>query len=79
MAAPPLTVAVGDIKLVADRLEAPAAPALPIVNALPVINVSRNALATEVRSINVILVHEVVTAFAALQEVVHVFTELIDI
>lgn len=77
--ASPLTVAVGDIKLVTDRLETSATPALPVVYALPVINVPRHALATEVRAVNVIVVHQVVTAFAALQEVINVFTELIDI
>lgn len=74
-----LTVAIGHIQLIADCLEATSASSLAIVYALPVINVSKNALATEVGTINKIVVHQVVTAFAALQEVVQIFSVLIDI
>ena len=77
--ATPLTVTVGDIQLIANCLEATTASSLAIVYALPVINVSKNTLATEVGTINEIVVHQVVTAFAALQEVVQIFSVLIDI
>lgn len=74
-----LTVAVRNVQLVADGLKATAAATLAIVNALPIINISHDALATEVRAVNVVVVDQMVAALAAFQERINYLALLIDI
>lgn len=74
-----LTVAVRNVQLIADGLKATTTATLAIVNALPIINISHDALTTEVRAINVIVVDQMVPALAAFQERIHNLALLIDI
>lgn len=74
-----LTVAVRNVQLVADSLKATTTATLAIINALPIINISIDALTSEVRAVNVIVVDQMVAALAAFQERINNLALFIDI
>lgn len=74
-----LTVAVGNVQLVSDRLKSSTTATFTIVYAFPIINISLHALTAEIRAINIIVMNQMIAALATFQKRINILSELIDI
>lgn len=66
-----LTIAVSNLNLVADRLETSTTSLFAIVNAFPIINVSVHALPAEIRTVNKIVMYQMISALATFEKLIN--------